>query len=105
FLHAAVGGVLGAPRLHRTVVEGDIISKEEAGEYALAAFGDRWGPVIDEALAYWRGQLTAGPFRPVGRRRREAARFVLVGGGGATTRLGSGGRPRRRAPEARLRPR
>ena len=77
FLHAAVGGVLGAPRLHRTVVEGDVISKEEAGEYALAAFGDRWRPVIDNALAYWRGELTAGPFRPVGRRRREAARFVL----------------------------
>ena len=77
FLHAAVGGVLGAPRLHRTVVTGDVISKEEAGEYALAAFGDRWRPVIDEALAYWRGELTAGPFRPVGRQRREAARFVL----------------------------
>lgn len=77
FLHGAVWGVLGAPRLHRTVLEGDIISKEEAGEYALAAFGDRWRPMIDEALAYWRGELTAGPFRPAGRRRREAARFVL----------------------------
>lgn len=77
FLHAAVGGVLGAPRLHCTVVSGDVISKEEAGEYALAAFGDRWRPVVDEALAYWRGELTAGPFRPLGRRRREAGRFVL----------------------------
>ncbi len=77
FLHGAVWGVLGAPRLHRTVLEGDIISKEEAGEYALAAFGNCWRPVIEEALAYWRGELTAGPFRLAGRRRREAARFVL----------------------------
>jgi hypothetical protein len=77
FLHGTVWGVLGAPRLHRTVLDGAIISKEEAGEYALATFGDRWRPMIDEALAYWRGELTAGPFRPAGRRRREAARFVL----------------------------
>lgn len=77
FLHRAVWGVLGAPRLHRTVLKGDIISKEEAGEYAMAAFGDRWRPMIEEALAYWRRELTAGPFRPAGRRRKEAARFVL----------------------------
>jgi len=77
FFQGAVAGVLGAPRLHRTVLEGDIISKEEAGEYALAVFGNRWRPMIDEALAYWRGELGAGPFRLAGRRRREAARFVL----------------------------
>src|SRR5215469_5800944 len=77
FFQGAVAGVLGAPRLHRTVLEGDIISKEEAGEYALAVSGDRWRPMIDEALACWRGELTAGPFRLAGRRRREAARFVL----------------------------
>src|SRR5262245_45505061 len=34
FLQGAVWGVLGAPRLHRTVLEGDIVSKEAAGEYA-----------------------------------------------------------------------
>jgi hypothetical protein len=77
FLHGVAWGVLGGPRLHRTVLEGDIISKEEAGEYALAAFGDRWRPLIEEALAYWRGELTAGPFRLAGRRRQETARFVL----------------------------
>lgn len=77
FLHGWVWGVLGAPRLHHTVLDGDIISKERAGEYAIMAFGNRWRPMIDEALAYWRGELSAGPFRPAGRRRREAARFVL----------------------------
>ena len=77
FLHGVAWGVLGAPRLHRTVLFGGVISKEMAGEYALTQFGDRWRPLIEEALAFWRGQLTAGPFRPAGRRRREAARFVL----------------------------
>ena len=67
-LHGVVSGVLSAPRLHCTVLNGDIISKEEAGEYAMAAFGDRWRPTIAEAVAYWRGELTAGPFRPAGRR-------------------------------------
>jgi hypothetical protein len=76
-LHGVVWGVLGAPRLHRTVLNGDIISKEKAGEYAVAAFGNRWRSMIEEALAYRRGQLAAGPFRLAGRRRREAARFVL----------------------------
>ena len=77
-LHGVVSGVLGAPRLHRTVFNGDIISKEQAGDYAVSAFGSRWRPMIEEALAYWRGELTAAPFRLAGRRRRrEAARFVL----------------------------
>jgi hypothetical protein len=39
-------------------------------------FGDRWRPMIDEALAYWRGDLTAEPFRLAGRRQRESARFA-----------------------------
>jgi hypothetical protein len=76
-LQTIASGVLGAPRLHCTVLTGDIISKEQAGEYALATFGQRWRPIIEEALAYWRGELTLGPFRLAHRRRREAARFVL----------------------------
>jgi hypothetical protein len=76
-LHGVVWGVLGAPRPYRTVLNSDVISKGKAGEYAVAAFGDRWQPMIEEALGYWRGELTAGPFPLAGRRRREAARFVL----------------------------
>jgi hypothetical protein len=49
-------GVLGAPRLHRTIATGEVISKEAAGEYALATFDERWHPIIDEGLAYWRQQ-------------------------------------------------
>jgi hypothetical protein len=47
-------GVLGTPRLHRTIVTGDIISKEAAGEYALDVFSSEWHPLIREALAYLR---------------------------------------------------
>lgn len=47
-------GVLGASRLHCTIATGDIVSKEAAGEYALATFDRRWHPLIHEALAYWR---------------------------------------------------
>ncbi|CAA9243563.1 MAG: hypothetical protein AVDCRST_MAG50-1780 [uncultured Acidimicrobiales bacterium] len=55
-------GVLGAPRLHRTVATGEVISKEEAGAYALETFGPRWKRVVDDALAYWRGEPEpAGP--------------------------------------------
>ncbi len=74
--HGVVSGALGAPRLHRTVLNGDIISKEKAGEYAVAAFG-RSRPMIEEALSYWRGELPAGLFRLARRRRQEGARFVL----------------------------
>ncbi|HET6793552.1 MAG TPA: aminoglycoside adenylyltransferase domain-containing protein [Acidimicrobiales bacterium] len=53
-------GVLGAPRLHRTVATGEVITKEEAGLYAMDAFGPEWHPVIGEALAYWRGEPATG---------------------------------------------
>jgi hypothetical protein len=70
-------GVLGAPRLHRTIATGDVISKEAAGEYALAAFDERWRPIVREALAYWRAQPAAPAFRDVGVRAHETAAFVL----------------------------
>lgn len=67
-------GVLGAPRLHCTITTGDVISKEAAGEYALATFDERWHPVIEEGLAYWREE----PARPLpGDRWQETAGFVL----------------------------
>ena len=49
-------GVLGAPRLHHTMVTGEVVSKEAAGEYALDVFPRRWHPLIADALAYWRSQ-------------------------------------------------
>jgi hypothetical protein len=49
-------GVLGAPRLHHTMVTGEVVSKEAAGEYALDVFPQRWHLLIADALAYWRSQ-------------------------------------------------
>jgi hypothetical protein len=69
-------GVLGAPRLHRTIATGDVISKEEAGEYALDVFPARFHPLIGEALAYWREEpprLRRAPDE----RRRATSEFVL----------------------------
>jgi hypothetical protein len=70
-------GVLGAPRLHRTVATGEVISKEAAGEYALDVFGGRWRPIVHEALAYWRGEPPDPAFRDTRIRARQTAAFVL----------------------------
>ncbi len=65
--------VLGAPRLHHTIATGEVISKEAAGEYALSTFDQRWHPVIEEGLGYWREE----PVRPLDRRWHDTAAFVL----------------------------
>lgn len=53
---AAVARVLGPPRLHHTIVTGEVISKEAAGEYALDTFGGRWEALVRTALAHRAGQ-------------------------------------------------
>jgi hypothetical protein len=73
----AAGGVLGVSRLHYTLATGDIVDKETAGEYALEAFGAEWRAVVEDALAFWRGQPPAASYRRRLRRRaRTAAEFV-----------------------------
>jgi hypothetical protein len=42
--------VLGVSRLHHLLATGTMTSKSGAGRYALAAFGPRWHPIIQEAL-------------------------------------------------------
>jgi Domain of unknown function (DUF4111)/Nucleotidyltransferase domain len=69
-------GVLGAPRLHCTIATGEVVSKEAAGEYALATFDDRWRPVIEEGLAYRTGGPSPGHFASLTARAHEAGRFV-----------------------------
>jgi hypothetical protein len=55
-------GVLGPARLLRTVATGDVVSKEAAGEHALAVLHRRWHPLAHYALAYWREEpLTTSP--------------------------------------------
>jgi hypothetical protein len=53
---AAVARVLGPPRLHHTIVTGEVISKEAAGAYALDTFGSRWEPLVRTALAHRDGR-------------------------------------------------
>ena len=45
-------GVLGPPRLHHTIATGEVISKEDAGRYALATFAREWHPVVEDGLAF-----------------------------------------------------
>ncbi len=51
---AAAWCVLGIPRLHAAIVDGEIVSKTEAGVRARRRFDARWHPVIDAASAYRR---------------------------------------------------
>lgn len=48
-------GVLSVARMHATISTGEVISKEQAGDYALGVFGTQWHPIIGDALDYWRG--------------------------------------------------
>jgi hypothetical protein len=69
--------VLGAPRLHHTLATGEVISKEAAGEYALAVFDSRWHPIIEEGLAYRQGKPMDPCLGGAGARLRRGAEFVL----------------------------
>jgi hypothetical protein len=71
---AVVARVLGPPRLHHTIVTGEVISKEAAGEYALETFGARWEPLIRSALAYRAG--SSGVLAP-GEVVRAAGEFTV----------------------------
>jgi Domain of unknown function (DUF4111) len=68
-------GVLGTARMHATICSGTVISKEQAGEYALDVFDAGWHPVLHDALAYWRG-LPPRPGRTSRVLRTETAAFV-----------------------------
>ncbi|HEX6423232.1 MAG TPA: nucleotidyltransferase domain-containing protein [Acidimicrobiales bacterium] len=70
-------GVLGAPRLHHTVATGRVIGKDAAGGYARTTFDARWHPLIDEALAYRRGEPADPRYRDVRTRSAATAAFVL----------------------------
>jgi hypothetical protein len=72
-------GVLGAPRLHYTLATGAIAGKEAAAQYALDVFEPRWHPLIEDALAFWRGAPSRRPYRHhPGRRHRDAGAFVAT---------------------------
>lgn len=70
-------GTLGAPRPHHTIVTGQVISKESAGEYALAVFEARWHDLVADALAYRLGRPAGPGLGDVRARARATAEFVL----------------------------
>ena len=82
----AAWGVLGAPRLHASLATGEIFSKEQAGAYAMDVFPD-WRPLIQDALAYWRGEPGSARYASPVRRRQAAADFVLAVVADARTRF------------------
>ena len=84
--NGAAWGVLGAPRLHATLATGEILSKEQAGEYAMDVFPD-WRPLILDALAYWRGEPGSAQYTSPTRRRQAAADFVAAVVADARTRF------------------
>jgi hypothetical protein len=70
--------VLGAPRPHYTIATGKIATKEAAARYALEVFEARWHGLIEDAVAYWRGEPTSEPYRRHPHRRcHDAAEFVV----------------------------
>ena len=73
----AASGVLGAPRLHHTIATGEVATKQAAAHYALDVFEPRWHTLIEEAVAYWRGEPPREPYRRhPHRRHRDAVEFV-----------------------------
>lgn len=73
----AASGVLGAPRLHYTIATGKIATKEAAARYALEVFEPRWRGLIEDAIAFWRGEAPSEPYRGHPHRRyRDAVEFV-----------------------------
>lgn len=92
-------GVLGAPRLHYTLSTGEIASKEDAGRYALETFDPEWRPLIEEALAFWRGAPASPPYRRrPDLRRRATAAFVAHVIESANQLPSTGAGPNRREP-------
>jgi len=71
-------GVLGAPRLHHTIVTGDVISKEAAGDWAKDTLDPRHHAIVDEGLAWWRGRPADPAFADVATRARATADLVLA---------------------------
>ena len=73
----AASGVLGAPRLHYTIATGEIATKEAAARYALEVFDPRWHGLIEDAIAFWRGEPPSAPYRRhPHRRHHDAVEFV-----------------------------
>ncbi len=69
--------VLGVSRLHHLLATGELTSKTGAGRYAGRVFGDRWRPVVTEALAVRLTGQPSGIYADVpSRRAADVIRFT-----------------------------
>ncbi|MDF5757513.1 aminoglycoside adenylyltransferase domain-containing protein [Spongiactinospora sp. TRM90649] len=73
----ALASLLAPVRLHRTVATGEVISKQQAGPYALDTFPARWHPLIRAGLAHLDGEPPPGSLSP-SRVPALAGEFVLT---------------------------
>lgn len=63
--------VLGVSRLHHLLATGALTSKTGAGRYAATTFGERWRPIVVEALAVRVTGTTSGAYEGAPERRGE----------------------------------
>ncbi|HKY68715.1 MAG TPA: hypothetical protein VJM49_20175 [Acidimicrobiales bacterium] len=71
-------GVLGPPRLAHTIATGDVISKEEAGERSKAYLDPVLHAIVDDGLAWWRGEPADPRFADLRVRARTTADAALA---------------------------
>ena len=71
-------GVLGAPRLHHTIATGNVISKEAAGAWAKEVLEPRHHPIVDDGLAWWRGEPSGRAAADTATRARATGELVLA---------------------------
>lgn len=69
----AAWGVFGTARMHATITQGGVLSKEQAGEYALATFDTCWDRVVQDALDYWQDRPSDSGLTAEARRQQTAA--------------------------------
>ncbi len=68
-------GVLGVSRLFYTLNEKGIVSKEQAGEYALQTVPKNWHKIINEALRLRKG-IPTSYYKSVFERRKDAVAYI-----------------------------
>jgi hypothetical protein len=71
-------GVLGISRMHHTLATSGIVSKSEAGRYALTVFDAQWHPLIEEALGIRAGGHTHRKRENPFTRRKATLNFVAM---------------------------
>ena len=68
--------VLGLPRLHYTISTGDVVSKTEAGRYALRVLPEQYHQLINEALRIRSGSGGHSSYQNRFKRRQDALSFA-----------------------------